>query len=115
MMRRATVLKINPSTAATPEGHPRTLRAGLIVLALVLGFAPLGHGAGPATSASWTMVDHQIVSGGGTQSAASYSVDACLSNSISGRQASSSYQVDAGCVTTVGQTVPVELTTFVIE
>jgi len=111
----ATVMKAKHTNLSAEGGNPRLLWTGLIVLALVMSVAPLGHGAGPATSPSWTMVDHQVVSGGGTQSAASYSVDACLSYSISGRQASPSYQVDAGCVTTVGQTVPVELTSFVIE
>jgi len=114
-MRMVTLMKTNCTTDSTERARPRFLWAGLIVLAMVMSVAPLGHGAGPATSPSWTMVDHQVVSGGGTQSAASYSVDACLSYSISGRQASPSYQVDAGCVTTVGQTVPVELMSFVIE
>ena len=109
------MMKTNHSTVSTSGERPRFLWAGMLMLALVMSVAPLGYGAGPASSASWTMVDHQVVSGGGTQSAASYSVDACLSHSISGRQASPSYQVHAGCVTTVGQTVPVELTSFVIE
>ena len=109
------MMKTKYAAALAEGGNLRLLWAGLIALTLVMSVAPLGHGAGPASSTSWTMVDHQIVSGGGTQSAASYSVDACLSYSISGRQASLSYQVDAGCVTTVGQAVPVELTFFVVE
>ncbi len=114
-MRTADAMKVKHSIALAEGGKHRLLWAGFIALALVMSVAPLGHGAGPASSVSWTMVDHQVISGGGTQSAASYSVDACLSYSISGRQASPSYQVDAGCVTTVGQTVPVELMSFVIE
>jgi hypothetical protein len=61
------------------------------------------------------MVDHQLVAGGGLQTATSYSVQSCVSYAVSGRQSSTSYRVEAGCVTSVGGPVPVELVSFVAE